>query len=432
MALPFLLTLYQKLTPFLERGVVAYLHRRSKKGKEDLNRLNERFGKASVERPKGKIAWFHGASVGEAVSLLPLLSRIRREFPHVTPLVTTGTVTAATVIGKNLPKGCIHQYSPVDIPVWIHAFLDHWKPEIAVFVESELWPNVILSCQSRKIPLYLISAALSEKSYHAWQRIPGVIDYLLSAFELFLVQSKVIAKRLRDLGASSSSVLVGGNLKFAATPLPCDLKELKRLQLKLQGRPVWVAASTHAGEEVLVTEAHRMMKKTLPDLLTILIPRHPHRGSEVFKQLGDKGLSVARRSTADSLESSTEIYLVDTIGELGLFYRLSSVAFIGGTFVPIGGHNPIEAALLDSALIWGPDTHKQTEICDILGPSAVQVTSWEELGESAEELLLHKSYRDEKIKKSHKLIREQAHILDHVLDALREKLQVRPKKSVKP
>jgi 3-deoxy-D-manno-octulosonic-acid transferase len=423
MAVPFLLTVYQRVTPLLERGVLAYLHRRLKRGKEDPNRQNERLGKASQPRPDGSIAWFHGASVGEAVSLLPLLHRIRAEFPHITLLVTTGTVTAATVIAKSLPEGCIHQYSPVDVPTWIEAFLDHWQPDIAVLVESEFWPNLILSCQRRKIPLYLINASMSEKSFRSWRRVPSVIGYLLSCFEICLAQSKTIAKRLCELGADPSKVSVCGNLKFAATPLVCDLKELKQLQSIVSGRPLWVAASTHLGEETIVVDAHLIVKANMPNLLTIIIPRHPRRGAEIAKDLRDKGLQVALRSCQDIIQPSTDIYVVDTIGELGLYYRLSDIAFIGGTLVPIGGHNPIEAVLLDCALIWGPHTYKQTEICDILNPVAASVSTKEDLAATLEELLEDKDLRTKKISRAHQLLEAQTYILDHVLNALREKLQ---------
>jgi 3-deoxy-D-manno-octulosonic-acid transferase len=424
-AVPFLLRAYQRLTPFLEKGMGAYLRHRLKKGKEDPLRVRERFGKASSPCPTGSVAWFHGASVGEAVSLLPLLHRIRKQFPHITPLVTTGTVTAATVMTKSLPDGCIHQYSPLDVPAWIERFLDYWQPTIAVFVESDLWPNLILSCHARKTPLYLINAHLSEKSYRAWLRFPSVIGHLLSCFEMCLAQSKTMAERLKDLGAVPSKVRVCGNLKFAAAPLPCNLDELGQLQSIVQGRPLWVAASTHAGEEIIIAEAHKMVKGALPNVVTVLIPRHPDRGMDIAKDLIASGLQVARRSCGEKIDPSTDIYLVDTIGELGLFYRLSDVAFLGGTFVPIGGHNPIEAALLDCALIWGPYTHQQTEICNILDSAALSVRTKEDLAAAVEHLLVDHTIRQERIEKAHHLIAAQAHILDYVVEALSEELQVK-------
>lgn len=421
--MPLLLSIYQRLTPFLTGGVLAYLRHRLKKGKEDPNRLNERLGKASVLRPKGPIIWFHGASVGEAVSLLPLLYRIRSQFPHMTPLVTTGTVTAATVIIKVLPEGCLHQYSPLDVPVWIERFLTYWQPDIAVFVESEFWPNLILTCRAQNIPLYLINAHLSEKSYHSWRRFPSIIGRLLSCFEVCLAQSATIAKRLLDLGAPPSKVRVCGNLKFAADPLPYDTTEFTKIQSAVQGRPLWIAASTHSGEEILIGEAHSLIKEALPNALTIIIPRHSHRGEEIVKELVAKGLQVARRSCQQAIQPSTDVYLVDTMGELGLFYRLSDVAFIGGTFVPIGGHNPIEAALLDCALIWGPYIHNQIEICDVLEPAASLVTTKEELAETVQWLLTEEIVRKNKIKTARHLLKTQAHVLENVIEALQEKLE---------
>jgi len=417
-AIPFLLRAYQWFIPFLERGIRFYVRIRLKKGKEDPNRLNERFGKASSPRPGGKVAWFHGASVGESVSLLPLLARIRIQFPHITPLVTTGTVTAATVMAKALPEGCIHQYSPLDAPAWVDRFLGYWRPCIAVFVESEFWPNLILKCQARKIPLYLVNAHISEKSCQSWRWFPSVIRYLLSCFETYLAQSETIGERLRHLGAVPEKVRVCGNLKFAASPLSYDLCEFQRLQSCMQGRPLWVAASTHSGEEKIVAEAHKRVKETLPDVLTLLVPRHPQRGMEIAKGLMADGLRVSKRSFQEAIDPSTDIYLGDTIGELGLFYQLGDVAFLGGTFVPIGGHNPIEAALLDCALVWGPYTHNQTEICDILGSAAWPVKTPEELAIAVKQLLLNKDLRKKNIEVAHHLIAVQAHILDYVIEAL--------------
>jgi 3-deoxy-D-manno-octulosonic-acid transferase len=423
MALPLFLSIYQRLTPFLKRGVLAYVRHRIKKGKEDPKRLNERFGRASVNRPSGPVIWFHGASVGEAVSLLPLLTRIRAEFPHTNILVTTGTVTAANVIMKALPEGCIHQYLPIDLPDWVNAFLDHWQPDFGVFVESELWPNLILNCRSRDIPLYLINAAMSEKSYKSWQRLPSVINHLLSCFEVILAQSQQIADRLINLGASVAKVQVCGNLKFAAKPLDCDQGELTQLQQSLKNRIIWVAASTHSGEEILVSEVHQSLKEHFPNLLTIIIPRHSSRGNQIGSKLKESGFNVAQRSKDEQIVESTDIYLVDTMGELGLFYRLSDAAFIGGTFVPIGGHNPIEAVLLDCAIIMGPHTHKQMEICNVLGPVLSCVSSKMELSSTLINLITNKSLRNDKVSGGRSLVTKQAHIVDYVIDTFRVKLE---------
>lgn len=420
---PFSLKVYQKLTPFLTGVLSLYLRRRLKKGKEDPHRLKERRGQASQPRPAGSVVWFHGASVGESVSLLPLLEHLRQQFPHITPLVTTGTVTAASLMAKMLPQGCIHQYSPLDVPLWVQTFLAYWRPQMAVFVESELWPNLILSCKKHNIPLYLINGSLSEKSYHFWVRCSALIGYLLSCFEALLVQSPLMAVRFEKLGASPSSIQVCGNLKFAARPLSYDENELKNLNNFLKNRPVWVAASTHSGEEGLIAQAHHLIQKFVPDILTILIPRHPHRREEIEKELAAQNLQVTKRSCQEIIQPSTDIYLVDTMGEIGLFYKLSPIVFLGGTLVPIGGHNPIEAALLDCALIWGPHMHKQKEICDVLNSAAFQVTSPEDLAQTVRFLLADENVRDQKINMAHSLIKSQSHILDKIIHTLQVKLQ---------
>lgn len=424
MPLPLALRIYRRLTPLLKGAVLAYVRYRIKLGKEDPNRLTERFGRASVKRPSGLLMWFHAASVGEAVSLLPLLQCIISEFPHVVPLVTTGTVTAAKVINKSLPKGCIHQYCPIDLPEWVQAFLNHWQPDLAVFVESEFWPNLVLTCHERNIPLYLINAAMSEKSYRSWRRLPSVIQSLLSCFKIILAQSESIAQRLVSLGAEPVKVQACGNLKFSAKPLDCDQGELKHLQQVLKDRNLWVAASTHAGEELLASEVHQTIKEHIPNLLTIIIPRHPSRGKELVKELRDIGLEVAQRSKGEKIQKSTDIYLVDSMGELGLFYRLCDVAFIGGTFSPIGGHNPIEAVLLDCAVIWGPHTHKQAEICDTLCPAACVVKTQEELVMTVQRLIMDNVIREEKIQSARQLIDTQAHVLDHIMANLSKKLEL--------
>lgn len=423
--MPPLLILYQRLSSLLKGGVVAYAHRRLKRGKEDPIRLNERFGQSSRDRPKGSIAWFHGASVGESISLLPLLYQVQTEFPHVTPLVTTGTVTGAAVMTKLLPKGCIHQYVPLDVLPWVYAFLDHWQPNVGVFIESEFWPNLILGSRNRNIPLYLVNADLSEKSCRSWRRFPSVIQHLLSCFEALLAQSNISVDRLKALGAPPGKVHLSGNLKFAAPPLPYDAEEWALLKSAIQGRPVWVASNTHPGEEAIVGDVHHQIKKALPNLLTLLIPRHPHRGEEIVKDLKARGLNVARRSCRETIQPSTDIYLADTLGELGLFYRLSEIAFIGGTFAPIGGHSPIEAALLGCVVLWGPHVHNFIEVCSILDPCGFPVATPANFAATVELLLVDEKFRKEKIETTQKILEQQTGILNRVMKALRPTLKAK-------
>jgi 3-deoxy-D-manno-octulosonic-acid transferase len=348
------LTLYRTLTTALGPVVMLYLMRRIAAGKEDRSRFAERRGVASRARPDGPLVWVHAASVGEAVSMLALIDELAAQRPSLSVLVTTGTVTSARLLAARLPEDrAWHQYVPVDRLAYVRRFLDHWRPDLALWVESELWPNLVLETKARGVPLVLVNARMSASSFQGWQRWPSIIRPLLGAFDLCLGQDAVQAERLRQLGAQRT--LCVGNLKTAASPLPVNETELARLAAQAAGRPLWLAASTHAGEEEAVAAAHRALKRRWPDILTVIVPRHPVRANAITAMLKDEGLTVARRSLAEPIDGATDIYLGDTLGELGLFYRLAGIAFIGGSLVPMGGHNPLEAALLDCALLYGPD-----------------------------------------------------------------------------
>jgi 3-deoxy-D-manno-octulosonic-acid transferase len=348
------LKLYRAATTVLGPLVTLYLLRRLARGKEDRARFGERWGKASRARPDGPVVWVHAASIGEAVSMLALIDAIVAERPTLSVLVTTGTVTSARLLAARLPEGrAWHQYVPIDRPVCVRRFLDHWRPDLALWVESELWPNLITETAARDVPLLLINARMSARSFEGWQRWPGIIAPVIGAFDLCLAQDAVQAERLRQLGAKRA--LCVGNLKAAAGPLPVSEAELAKLAAQAAGRPLWLAASTHEGEEAMAAAAHRAVKQRWPDLLTLIVPRHPARANAVAATLSGQGLAVARRSLAAPILPATDIYLGDTLGELGLFYRLAGIAFIGGSLVPMGGHNPLEAALLDCAVLHGPD-----------------------------------------------------------------------------
>lgn len=360
------------------------LGRRANTGKEDKKRLLERHGIPSLPRPAGPLIWFHAASVGETMSLLPLLQAIRVQYPKSHCLVTTGTVTAAKIAAERLPEGCFHQYAPLDAPQWVDRFLNHWNPSMAVFVESEIWPSQLTACRDRGIPLYLVNARLSETSFKRWSRFPKTIKALLNCCTHIMAQSPEIAERLAKLGATH--VTITGNLKFAAAPLGFEAVEAEQLSSQIGSRHFWVAASTHAGEEEIVLDAHLSLVKGHPNALTILVPRHPSRAEDVVAMIQSRGLKVVRRSSREPLAPEVDIYLVDTLGELGLFYGLSPIALLGGTLIPIGGHNPIEAVLYGCALIWGPYRHKSADICDLLQPAAFEVTGPESLAKVVSQL----------------------------------------------
>ncbi|WP_424932102.1 3-deoxy-D-manno-octulosonic acid transferase [Amaricoccus macauensis] len=330
------------------------LRKRLAIGKENGERLGERMGQAGIARPEGPLVWFHAASVGESVSLLELLKRLRASRPDVTCLVTSGTQTSADILAARMPEGCLHQFVPLDILPWVERFLDHWRPDVAVWTESELWPGMIWAVQGRGIPMLLINARISETSFRNWRRVGATSKLLLNRFDQILAQDDLAGVQLRQLGASPDRLAVTGSLKEGASPLPHDEAELARVRKVLKGRSCWLAASTHKGEEELVIAAHRAAVRAAPGLLLILVPRHPERGGEIAADLRAKGLKVALRSASEAVDKETDVYLADTLGELGIWYRVAPVCFVGGSLKEIGGHNPYEPALLGSAILHGP------------------------------------------------------------------------------
>ena len=330
------------------------LWRRLRRGKEIAGRLAERRGIDPTPRPPGRLLWLHAASVGETVSILPVLAALTARAPDLTVLLTTGTVTSAGLLSHRLEAGLeervLHRFVPLDVPAWGARFLDHWRPDAAGFVESELWPNLLLASRRRAIPVMLLNARMSERSLAGWRRVPGLARHVLGCFVAVRARAPADAARLEALGAPAVSA--PGDLKFAAPPLPANPAEVQRLKALLGGRPVWLAASTHPGEEALVLEVHRGLVPSHPGLLTILVPRHPERGAEIVALAGD--LPMRRRSQGDD-PPPEGIWLADTLGELGLWYRLARVVFVGRSLLPPGGgQNPLEPARLGCAVAVGP------------------------------------------------------------------------------
>jgi 3-deoxy-D-manno-octulosonic-acid transferase len=346
--------LYRAATWPLAPLAIVYLKRRRKQGKEDALRFRERQGVPGAVRPRTALLWVHAASVGEATAMLALIERLLQARPTLEILVTTGTVTSAHLLEGRLPARAQHQFVPADLPSWITRFLDHWHPDLALWVESELWPNLILATHARAIPMALVNARLSARSYARWQRWPGLIGPMLGAFSLCLAQDEEQAGRFRRLGVREVGVV--GDLKAAAAALPVDRRQLEELAGRIKERPRWLAASTHAGEEEIAAHVHHQVATSHPGLLTIIVPRHPVRGDAIQAMIMARGLSVARRRRGEPITDQTDVYLADTMGELGLFYSLAGIAFIGGSLVAKGGHNPFEAARLDCAVLHGPDT----------------------------------------------------------------------------
>jgi 3-deoxy-D-manno-octulosonic-acid transferase len=385
-AWPGLLRTYRVASTLLGPLTRLLLVHRARRGKEERTRLGERRGESTRPRPPGRLAWLHGASVGETVSMLPLIERLTQR--GLTVLVTSGTVTSARLLERRLPPGAVYQFVPLDVPSYVRRFLDHWKPDLALVAESELWPNLIIEADARGIPMVLVNGRMSERSFRRWQRMPGMIGSLLGRFDLCLAQSVADADRLARLGAPR--VGVAGNLKFDVPPPPADPLRLSALAGLIGDRPVWVAASTHGGEEEQIIEVHWALLKRFPNLLTIIAPRHPARGEEIARIASDAGLHVALRSRGLEPDGATDVYIADTIGELGLFYRVAPVVFMGGSLVEHGGQNPIEPAKLGAAILHGPHVHNFVDVFAALDRSggAIAVSDGEHLARTLEHLLV--------------------------------------------
>ena len=348
--MPMSLALYALATRIAAPLAPALLRRRMARGKEDPARLGERLGRAGLPRPEGVLVWFHGASVGEALSLLSLIEAVKAARPEVSVLVTSGTVTSAALMAQRLPAGAAHQYIPIDTEAATAAFLDHWRPNVGVFVESELWPNLLLGAQARGVRMALLSARLSMRSFQNWKRLRAAAASLYGVFDLILAQSEAAALYIKALGGRVAGL---GDLKFGAAPLPCDEAALAARRAELGGRPVILAASTHPGEDEIVLEAFQAVRSDPSRPLLVIVPRHPERGPAIAELAAASGLRVAREQAGQSI-GDADVLVADRLGELGLWYRLARLAFIGGSLKPgVGGHNPLEPARLGTPFVFG-------------------------------------------------------------------------------
>ncbi len=419
--------LYRRLTTLAGPAIDLYLTARRAAGKEDRTRFAERRGRPGRPRPSGPLLWLHAASVGEAQSALALIRRLLAESPARHALVTTGTVTSARIMAARLPERAFHQYVPVDRARFVRRFLDHWRPDLALWMESELWPNLVIETAARGVPLVLVNARMSDRSFRGWQRLPGLARSLLCRFDLVLAQSGTDAERYASLGARTVAAV--GNLKFAAEPLPADGSALAALESAVAGRPLWLAASTHPGEEAPAIEAHRRLAAAHPGLLTVIAPRHPTRGAEVVALC--RGLAVARRSLGEIPDRTTDIYVADTIGEMGILYRLAGVVFVGGSLIPHGGQNPIEPAQLDCAIVHGPHMHNFRAIVaelDAAGASE-EVADAGALAEAVGGLLGDPSRRAARARAAARVASAHRDVLDAVAERLAPYLPAAPRET---
>ncbi|MGQ3673288.1 3-deoxy-D-manno-octulosonic acid transferase [Xanthobacter sp. TB0136] len=414
--LPFTLRLYRGASTVASLLTPAWLGYRVSKGKEDPERIGERRGIASAERPEGPLVWVHGASVGEVNCVLPLVGQLRARGYAV--LLTSGTLTSSRLVERRAPEGVIHQFCPLDATIFISRFLDHWQPDLVLLAESELWPNLLTELGRRNTPTVLVNGRLSARSARRWQRMPKSARALLSRIDLCLAQSELDGERFRTLG--TERVDVSGNLKFDVPPPGADALELDAMTRALGRRPVMLAASTHAGEDEMVIAAHMRLREEFPGLITIIAPRHPERGGNIAALGASAGLDTAQRAIGHLPEAETELYVADTIGELGLFYRIAPASFIGGSLVPHGGQNPIEAVQLGTVVIHGPHVHNFSDIYTALdnNEGAVAVHDADSLTLAAKTLLSDARRHGRTSRKAAEVLENMGGALDRTLRAI--------------
>ncbi|WP_299654030.1 3-deoxy-D-manno-octulosonic acid transferase [uncultured Tateyamaria sp.] len=386
-----LFRLYRALSavalPFAARSAVNKL----RKSDVSAHRAHERLGHATIDRPLGPLIWFHGASVGEAKSVLPLLSRIRDVAPDIQVLLTSGTATSAEAVAPRLPDRAVHQYSPLDGTGPLDRFLDHWRPDLCVLVESELWPNLLDICAKRDVPVALLNARLSDRSADGWKKFASTAAYVLRGIIWAHCQDRRSRDHLRDMGLAEAEQ--GTNLKSIQSAPQVTPQALDAAHNALGGRPVWVAASTHPGEEEQVLAAHKTLLATHPNLALILVPRHPERAQDILSLIKDARLSVDQRSVGADLGDGAQVYLADTMGETDLWYALSPIVFLGGSFTGVGGHTPFEPAAAHTAILHGPKYANFAEAYAAfrLKDASVQVEDANDLAAEVDTLLTHPS-----------------------------------------
>lgn len=403
--------------------IKSYIKKRQLNGKEDPKRANERIGQPSKERPEGKLIWLHGASVGESLSMLPLINKLLENYPDAHIMVTTGTVTSADVMNKRLPQRAFHQYIPIDNPTFVSRFLNHWKPDLVLWFESDLWPALLSGIKRKKIPLILVNGRISNKSFKRWQQFDFISKELLDCFTFCLGQSDEDAYRLRVLGAKEAICL--GNLKYAGINPPVDAEKKAEIANQIGNRPLWAVISTHSDEELQIGKFLNQAINEVPNLFTIIAPRHPNRGTEIQEQLENLGLKTALRSKGEKITKDTNVYIADTIGEVGIWYDMSPIVFIGGSLIPHGGQNFIEPSRFRDAVIVGPHMHNFTDAMNRAkkANAIIQVQDAAELKNTVITLLKDNELLENKRQLAYDWAYGEAKVLDGIVDKIKEYLK---------
>ncbi len=408
--------IYRALTYASAPILSSILKKRLENRKEDQQRFVEKKAVINMPRPNGMLIWVHAASVGEAHTALIVVNRIIKNTQNINILLTTGTVTSAKLVESKLPDRAYHQFAPLDHPVWVKNFLSHWQPNIAIWMESELWPNMLYELKQRKIKAFLLNAHMSDKSFNSWKKIPFLPKRMLGAFEEILCQTILDKERYSKLGGNQ--VHVTDNLKYSAEPLGFVQGDLDKVQKVVKDRPIWLYASTHKGEEKLAAETHLKLQKTYPELLTIIVPRHPERREEIAQLFANHKVTF-RGENKDLPKHDDQIYVADTLGELGLFYTLSPIAMIGRSFSDDGGggHNPIEAANLNCAVLSGPNVQNLQEIFDdmCVQNACISISGPENLAHELEKLLKGDDYLQSYQKAAKEFSKNKTSVIDKVM-----------------
>jgi 3-deoxy-D-manno-octulosonic-acid transferase len=412
------INLYQLFTIVVTPIIHILIYLRKLFGKEDKTRYRERFGYAAVRRSEGFVLWIHAASVGESISVLPLVEHLNSHFSKLNILLTTSTVTSTKIIVDKLPSSVMHQYIVVDNYFCVRRFVNHWKPDLALFIESELWPN-LLNETAKSCPILLLNARMSDKSLKRWLYFKTLANFIMNKFELIVTQSKNDLEKFKILGATR--LINAGNLKYANSNYATDEYEVEKLQQQLNCRKIWLAASTHLADEENIYQTHLELKKIYPDIITILAPRHPDRTSKIIDNILAHNLKFVCRTNLEPIKPDTDIYLANTLGEMNIFYSIAEVVFIGGSFLN-GGHNPIEVANFSKPIIWGPNMSNFKEVAEefLDKGAAIKIDNSKELTTQLERLLNHKSQGQIKIyvSNANRILQEHNEILDTYIEII--------------
>ncbi|MEL7013291.1 MAG: 3-deoxy-D-manno-octulosonic acid transferase [Pseudomonadota bacterium] len=422
---PLLVRLYSVLSSLTGPLVYPRVAKKLRAHGTSPERIKERKGIATKPRPEGRLLWFHAASVGESLSVLRLIAHLGTLHSDLSFLMTSGTATSAQIVANRLPLRTQHQFAPIDTPSIVTRFFDHWKPDAAVFVESELWPNILSRAQSADIPLALVNARLSDKSARNWARAPATARHLMQAFRMIHCQDTRTQDNLRNLGLLQAAK--GANLKAMAAPLPVDKQEQTRLSALLKDRPLWLASSTHPSEDEIVIDAHHAVLEAHPDAVLILVPRHTERATDIATLIADAKLRHTQRSQGQDPSPDAQVYLADTLGETGLWYALAPVTCLCGSFSKVGGHNPFEPAQGGSAILHGPHYANFAQVYEAFdtAEAAQEVVDARALSDEVLRLLNDDATREAMVDRAKELSSAQDKGLDDIARDLSKALELR-------